>query len=73
MSLLIECYIGLGSPLVQGAWAGRLVHLSSLDVIGPTAGSIARLLQDREIELWEGKRIVASASEEEVSHLSSQI
>ncbi|KAF8508458.1 AAA domain-containing protein [Hysterangium stoloniferum] len=56
------------SPLVQGAWAGRLVHLSSLDVIGPTAGSIARLLQDREIELWEGKRIVASASKEELSH-----
>ncbi|KAF8581136.1 hypothetical protein K439DRAFT_1517023 [Ramaria rubella] len=55
------------SPLVQGAWAGRLVHLSSLDVIGPTAGSIARLLQDREIELWEGKRIVASASEEELA------
>lgn len=54
------------SPLIQSAWKGRLVHLSSLDVIGSTAGSIARLLQDREIELWEGKRIVASASEEEV-------
>ena len=48
------------SPLVQGAWAGRLVHFSGLDVLGPTAGAIARLLQDREIELWEGKRIVAS-------------
>jgi hypothetical protein len=36
------------------------VHFSGLDVLGPTAGAIARLLQDREVELWEGKRIVAS-------------
>jgi von Willebrand factor A domain-containing protein 8 len=43
-----------------------LVHLSNLDVIGPTAGSIARLLEDREIELWEGKRIVASTTGDEV-------
>jgi hypothetical protein len=50
----------VGSPLVQGAWAGRLVHFSGLDVLGPTAGAVARLLQDREVELWEGKRIVAS-------------
>lgn len=62
---LLTVYL-LFSPLIQSAWAGRLVHLSGLDVIGSTAGSIARLLQDREIELWEGKRIVASASDEEV-------
>ncbi|KAF8263236.1 AAA domain-containing protein [Lactarius quietus] len=52
------------SPLVQGAWAGRLVHFSGLDVLGPTAGAVARLLQDREVELWEGKRIVASPGDD---------
>ncbi|KAI9450095.1 AAA domain-containing protein [Lactarius psammicola] len=46
--------------LVQGAWAGRLVHFSGFDVLGPTAGAVARLLQDREVELWEGKRITNS-------------
>jgi hypothetical protein len=55
------------SPLIEGAWAGRLLHLAGLDVIGPTAGSLARLTQDKEIELWEGKRIVAEASKEELS------
>ena len=55
------------SPLVQGAWAGRLVHFSGLDVLGPTAGAVARLLQDREVELWEGKRIVASLGDGPVS------
>jgi len=54
------------SPLVEGAWSGRLLHLSGLDVIGSTAGSLSRLVQDRETELWEGKRIVTGASEEEV-------
>ncbi|KAH8982346.1 AAA domain-containing protein [Lactarius hatsudake] len=52
------------SALVQGAWAGRLVHFSGFDVLGPTAGAIARLLQDREVELWEGKRIVASPGDD---------
>ncbi|KAH8981377.1 hypothetical protein EDB86DRAFT_3087168 [Lactarius hatsudake] len=52
------------SPLVQGAWEGRLVHFSGFDVLGPTAGAIARLLQDREVELWEGKRIVASLGDD---------
>ena len=42
-------------------------HMSSLGVIGSTADSVARLLQDREIELWEGRWVVASASEEEVA------
>ena len=54
------------SPLIEGAWAGRLLHLSGLDVIGPTAGSLSRIVQDREIELWEGRRIVGDASPEEV-------
>jgi von Willebrand factor A domain-containing protein 8 len=55
------------SPLVEGAWNGRLVHLAGLDVVGSTAGSLARLVQDREVELWMSKRIVAEASESEVS------
>ncbi|OCH94642.1 hypothetical protein OBBRIDRAFT_817121 [Obba rivulosa] len=55
------------SPLVEGAWAGRLVHLSGIDVVGPTAGSLARLFQDRELELWETKRIVQQASEHEMA------
>ncbi|KAI0827475.1 AAA domain-containing protein [Trametes gibbosa] len=46
------------SPLIEGAWQGRLVHLSGMDVIGSTAGSLSRLTQDREVELWEKKRIV---------------
>ncbi|ETW77425.1 hypothetical protein HETIRDRAFT_156533 [Heterobasidion irregulare TC 32-1] len=55
------------SPLVEGAWAGRLVHMSGLDVIGLTAGSLARLTQDREVELWGSTRIVSSASEAEAA------
>ncbi|KAH8102169.1 AAA domain-containing protein [Cristinia sonorae] len=54
------------SPLIDGAWKGRLVHLSGLDVIGSTAGSLARLIQDREVEIWEGKRLVAQADENEI-------
>lgn len=45
------------------------MHLSGLDVIGSTAGSLARLIQDRESELWEGNRIVAESTEE-VSHVA---
>lgn len=54
------------SPFIEGVHAGRLVHLAGLDVIGATAGSITRLIADREIELWEGKRIVGAADPEEV-------
>ncbi|KAK0223975.1 AAA domain-containing protein [Armillaria fumosa] len=54
------------SPIIEAAWKGRMVHLSGLDVLGSTAGSLSRLLQDREIELWEGKRIVTEASQEEI-------
>lgn len=57
------------SPLVEGAWKGMLVHLSGLDVIGATAGSLARVVQDRELELWETKRIVSDASNDEVCRL----
>lgn len=69
-SLIFSLYVHLhalqSSTLVEGAWSGRLLHLAGLDVIGSTAGSISRILQDREIELWENKRIVAEASPEEV-------
>ncbi|KAI5120535.1 hypothetical protein M0805_004543 [Coniferiporia weirii] len=55
------------SALVQGAWDGKLVHLSGIDVIGATAGSLSRLTQDRETELWEGQRMVAGNGESEAS------
>ncbi|KAJ3505514.1 hypothetical protein NLJ89_g7376 [Agrocybe chaxingu] len=54
------------SALIDGAWAGRLLHLAGVDVIGPTAGSLSRIIQDREIELWEGKRLVGAASSDEI-------
>ena len=54
------------SPLIEGAWAGRLVHLSGFDVVGATAGSLSRLFQDREIELWEAKRVVSGVDPEGV-------
>lgn len=47
------------------------MHLAGVDVIGATAGSLARLVQDREIELWESKRIVAEANKDEVRILNS--
>lgn len=58
--------VSLFSPLVEAVWSGRLVHLDGIDIIGSTAGSLARLMQDREVELWEDKRIVRQASQEEV-------
>ncbi|KAK7683695.1 hypothetical protein QCA50_013071 [Cerrena zonata] len=54
------------SPLIEGAWNGRLVHLAGVDVLGSTAGAISRLIQDREYELWEGKRMVAHANNGEL-------
>lgn len=64
---LISLILALASPLIESAWKGRLVHLAGLDVIGATAGSLSRLVQDREVELWEGKRMVSDASVDEVS------
>ncbi|TFK71122.1 hypothetical protein BDN72DRAFT_838036 [Pluteus cervinus] len=55
------------SPLIEGALTGKLVHLAGLDVLGATGGSLARLVHDREMELWEKKRIVASASTDELT------
>lgn len=33
------------------------MHLSAFDVIGPTANALSRLIQDRELELWDDRRI----------------
>lgn len=57
------------SPLLKGALEGKLVHLEGIDAIGATAGSLSRLLNEREGELWEGKRIVGgeTLTEAEVS------
>jgi hypothetical protein len=63
-SSLRESVVGPCSSLVQGAWAGRLVHFRELDVFGPTAGAVVRLLQDREFGLWEGTRIVESLGDD---------
>ncbi|KAK4055403.1 hypothetical protein OIO90_003241 [Microbotryomycetes sp. JL221] len=46
------------SMLTTAATEGSLVHLESIDTLGPTANSIGRLLHDREAELWEGKRLL---------------
>jgi von Willebrand factor A domain-containing protein 8 len=56
--LCIHLFHWFPSALVEGATSGKLVHLSGLDSIGATAGSLSRLFQDREFELWEGKRMV---------------
>ncbi|KAJ7860618.1 AAA domain-containing protein [Mycena olivaceomarginata] len=61
------------SAIVEAAWAGKLVHLSGLDVIGPTAGALARLVQDRETELWAGKRIVGEATPTEIDSGASTL
>ncbi|KAF7366325.1 von Willebrand factor A domain-containing protein 8 [Mycena sanguinolenta] len=64
---------GATAAIVEAAWAGKLVHLSGLDVIGPTAGALARLVQDREAELWGGKRIVADATRAEIESSSGAL
>ena len=46
------------SAVVQSAWDGRVICLEGVDVVGATAGAIARLCTDREVEVWEGQRIV---------------
>jgi hypothetical protein len=66
-SFKIRLILRLNSPIIEAAWTGRLLHLAGLNVIGATAGSLARLVQDRETELWEGKQIVSNASTEEVT------
>ncbi|KAJ3774347.1 AAA domain-containing protein [Lentinula raphanica] len=63
------------SPLIRGAWDGKLVWLEGIDVVASTgtAGSLARFVQDREVELWEGRRMVAEKDidEDDASLLST--
>lgn len=47
------------APLVQSAKLGRLVHLEGIDTLGATFNSLSRLVNDRQGELWEGKRLTA--------------
>ena len=47
---------------MQGCYNGSLVHLSGLDVVGATVGAISRLIQDREVELWENERWVRGSA-----------
>ncbi|KXN92823.1 von Willebrand factor A domain-containing protein 8 [Leucoagaricus sp. SymC.cos] len=54
------------NPLVEALWSGRLLHLSGLDIIGSTAGSLSWMFQDHEAKLWEGKRIVGYASPDKI-------
>ncbi|PWY99398.1 hypothetical protein BCV70DRAFT_162599 [Testicularia cyperi] len=49
------------APLVRGAMQGKLIHLAGVDVLGPTLGSLSRLLQDRELELWDGARMTETS------------
>lgn len=49
------------SLLTKAATSGKLLHLEGIDTIGQTAGSLGRILMDRESELWEGKRLVGAA------------
>ncbi|GAA5909649.1 hypothetical protein JCM8208_003837 [Rhodotorula glutinis] len=50
------------APLVQSARAGRLVHLDGVDTLSATFNSLSRLLNDRQGELWEGKRLTAPSA-----------
>jgi hypothetical protein len=57
------------SPIIDSAWGGKLLHLSGIDVLGPTAGSLSRLMQDREVELWGSSRIVSELPPDAVRYL----
>ncbi|KDN48209.1 hypothetical protein K437DRAFT_245730 [Tilletiaria anomala UBC 951] len=50
------------APLLKGALDGKLVHLSGVDTLGATLGSLSRLSTDRESELWNGSRVLLSNS-----------
>lgn len=63
------------APLIKGALSGSLIHLEGIDALGPTIGTLSRLLGEREAELWEGKRLVAGealSEAEKASGLLSQ-
>ncbi|WFD27940.1 hypothetical protein MNAN1_002948 [Malassezia nana] len=50
------------APLTSAVLRGALVHLAGVDVLGPTVESLARLTQDRELELWNGTRLTTEPS-----------
>ncbi len=50
------------APLLKGALDGKLVHLSGVDTLGPTLGSLSRLAADREVEMWNGNRALLQRS-----------
>jgi hypothetical protein len=54
------------APMTKAALEGKLVHFEGIDTLGSTVGSLGRLLNDREGELWEGKRIVGKLAQEDV-------
>lgn len=58
------------APLVRGAMQGKLVHLAGVDVLGPTLGSLSRLLQDRELELWHGARMTENPADQSTGYQS---
>ncbi|EST08393.1 ATPase, dynein-related, AAA domain protein [Kalmanozyma brasiliensis GHG001] len=59
------------APLVRGAMQGKLVHLAGVDVLGPTLGSLSRLLQDRELELWDGARMTEGDAQKDTAKPAS--
>lgn len=58
------------SPLLKGLLDlnGKMVHLNGIDTLGPTLGSLSRLTQDRETELWGGRRGTLS-----INHSTNEI
>ncbi|PWN52041.1 hypothetical protein IE53DRAFT_367543 [Violaceomyces palustris] len=54
------------APLIRGAMDGKLIHLAGVDVLGSTLGSLSRLTQDREFEVWNGGRLTLAAGGEAV-------
>lgn len=50
------------APLLKGALDAQVVHLAGIDVLGPTLGSLGRLTQDRQAELWAGGRAILAGS-----------
>lgn len=50
------------APLLRGALDACIVHLAGIDVLGYTLGSLSRLTQDRQMELWLGGRAALPGS-----------
>lgn len=50
------------APLLRGAMDPCVVHMAGIDVLGHTLGSLSRLTQDRQLELWLGGRAIEAGS-----------